>query len=95
MSKKSEKVIDLNDHRHDPHISGEAVCMCCRNEWIACAPTGTVDLECPKCHTHKGHFKYIVAKNGYHWQCNCGCMEFAITPDETYCPNCGATQEFD
>lgn len=83
----SPKVVNLNDHR--PHNSGVAVCMCCKHEWNACAPIGTTDLECPKCHTMKGHFKFECARLAPHWQCVCGNFYFCIIPAGSYCPNCG------
>lgn len=37
-----------------PHISGEAVCINCRHGWMAVAPLGTDELECPECKTLRG-----------------------------------------
>ena len=74
---------------------GEAFCLACASEWEAVAPVGTVELECPECHTHKGRFKFAYSAPEAHvWMCNCGNQLFNITPDGTFCPNCGTYQNF-
>jgi hypothetical protein len=32
-----------------PHFVHEAVCFYCRKKWVAVAPVGTQELECPEC----------------------------------------------
>lgn len=33
-----------------PHTMGQGVCKHCSHQWIAVAPTGAKELECPACH---------------------------------------------
>lgn len=76
-----------------PHTSGEAFCMTCDHNWVAVAPVGTVDLECPACHSMKGKFKFHHLRvEDDHWTCNCGNQFFHVTKKGTYCPNCGEWQ---
>ena len=86
------EVIDILSNQ--PHITGEATCLICKNEWIAVAPAGTVWLECPDCGLTKGHFKYACQTDDKEeWVCNCGCSLFKIVPRGVYCPLCGTWQE--
>lgn len=82
----------------DPHASGEAICMTCGHEWVAVAPItgGAHQLECPECHTMKGHFKWPFAPNAEDkiWACDCGCTQFWILADYHMCPNCGTKQVY-
>lgn len=32
-----------------PHFVHEAVCFYCTKMWVAVAPVGTTELECPQC----------------------------------------------
>jgi len=32
-----------------PHLVHEAVCFYCTKMWVAVAPVGTTELECPQC----------------------------------------------
>ena len=76
--------------KKDPHLAGDAVCLQCQYKWTAVAPTGTTQLECPECHTFKGVWMYPFRRvDEDHWKCGCGNIYFCITPDITYCPNCG------
>lgn len=89
------KVIDF-PQRDDPHVAGEAICLCCKHEWIATAPVGTHQLDCPECDTSKGVFKYPVEpRSEYIWQCDCGSNLFFVTPDFFQCYCCGDIQEFE
>lgn len=71
------KVVSLAAAREErtPHIAGEALCIGCRHEWVATAPTGTWQLECPECGTWKGVFRYPVGASvgDSYFRCNCGC----------------------
>lgn len=81
--------------RNDPHLSGEAICACCRHKWIAVAPVGTKELECPECGTFKGLFVNQVApRSEYLWECNCGCQIFFILKEGIQCYQCGDIQSF-
>lgn len=76
--------------------SGEAFCINCKHEWIAVCPTGTVQLECPKCLTMKGLFKYPFSPQpgSLIRVCNCGNELFYITPEGHMCANCGIYQSY-
>jgi hypothetical protein len=80
-----------------PHGTGEAFCYQCKHEWIAVAPVGTVQLECPNCLTMKGLFKFgfNVSDGELVRECNCGNQLFYLTPDGHLCANCGTYQEYD
>lgn len=86
-------VIDLAKIKEErsPHLSGNAVCIGCKNQWVAVAPVGTVDLECPNCSLPQGRFMQLVQDDDLHWTCNCGNQFFHITQKRTYCVVCGNT----
>jgi len=74
----------------EKHLSGEAICSACNKEWVAVAPVGTKELECPDCKTMKGLFKHHVAPvTNNLWQCNCGNKLFFITKGQIQCCECG------
>lgn len=74
-----------------PHLSGAAACMACHHSWVAVAPVGTYELECPECHAIKGYYINPVVYGEDIWQCNCGCCVFHIHPKiGPYCVNCAA-----
>lgn len=81
----------------DPFIEGKAICSHCRHEWEACAPAGTIDLECPECGGVKGLFKHPMGPGdgNERWECNCGCQIFMILPRSILCYECGIQQSFD
>ena len=84
--------------KEDPHLSGEAVCIGCRHEWVAVAPVGTWQLECPSCSTFNGIWRYPVgAQEGdAYFRCDCGCE--ALTAYKHHgmfhlkCMSCGLEQ---
>lgn len=80
---------------HDPHATGGAFCLQCNHEWVAVAPTGETQLQCPACKTHKGLFKFPCApQHEMLWTCRCGNQLFNMTPEGHFCPNCGTYQEY-
>jgi predicted RNA-binding Zn-ribbon protein involved in translation (DUF1610 family) len=83
--------------KREPHVTGEAKCMACRHEWVAVVPYGTEEpLECPKCGTSKGKFKfpYSPPKGSAIWVCNCGNdLFFKLSSGHLMCPNCGEYHE--
>jgi predicted RNA-binding Zn-ribbon protein involved in translation (DUF1610 family) len=85
------KIISLKQAQIDRrgHISGNAECLSCGNEWVVFAPVGVVWFECPKCHMQKGCMKGPCERAGLHWTCGCGNRLFYLTPDGEYCPRCG------
>jgi hypothetical protein len=90
-------VIDLAKHKEEnsPHLRGRVRCIGCKHEWEAVAPVGTTLLECPECDAHKGLWMgVIMPPERQIWTCNCGGELFYITPDGTFCPNCGVYQNF-
>lgn len=85
-------VIQIADAR--PHLAGPAHCIECGHRWQMVAPTGTTVLDCPGCGGRKGARFAMVEKDCAHWVCNCGNRLFFITPEKTYCGNCGMDQVF-
>ena len=85
--------------RKDPdvqHGSGAAFCIECGHEWVAVAPTGTTQLECPSCRTHKGKwkFEFMPAEGALVRECDCGNQLFYLTPEGHMCANCGIYQGY-
>jgi hypothetical protein len=80
----------------EPHGSGEAFCIACSHTWQAVAPVGTVDLECPSCHCHKGKwkFEFYPSESQLVRVCDCGNQLFYLTPDGHLCANCGIYQGY-
>jgi phage FluMu protein Com len=74
--------------------TGEAFCLNCLHEWVAVAPTGTIELECPKCKTMKGLYKFPFhpPEGTYMRECNCGNQLFYLTTEGHMCANCGVYQ---
>ena len=88
------EVIDLDKRRFNPTLSGKAICLCCKHEWVAVVPAGTIELECPECSTMKGVMKYPCSPaNRVVWECGCGCQLMYMTPDGCYCHVCGVKAE--
>ena len=81
--------------KSEPHMSGEAVCAACKNEWVAVAPVGVPLFECPACGTMRGRMKYsVVPASGVVWKCDCECDVFRITTKSALCINCGIQRDF-
>jgi len=78
-------------------LSGDAFCMACDHEWVATAPSGTVWLECPSCHTHRATFRFHcdVPNGTLVRECDCGNQLFYLTLQGHLCPNCGIYQQYD
>lgn len=90
------EVIDLSQARQErePHLSGAAQCIGCGHKWVAVAPIGTFELECPSCSLEKGRFVAPVLHGDVTWTCNCGNDLFRINRHaQVYCANCAALQE--
>ena len=87
------KVFDFAKAKQErePHLSGKALCLNCKNQWQAVAPVGTLDLECPNCSLPQGRFMGLVEDPDPHWTCNCGNQFFHITQKRIYCVSCGNT----
>lgn len=87
-------VIDLAQAKagKTPHLSGTAVCLACKHEWVAVAPVGAVWMECPACSLERGRYRGPVQLDRDHWRCHCGNDLFQATQDGMYCPNCGEWQ---
>lgn len=76
------------EEKPDPHLSGDAICTTCGNQWVAVAPVGTVHLTCPKCDRLQGVFKNAVEPEEA-WACNCGERLFWLTRHGSMCRTCG------
>ncbi len=74
-----------------PHCRGTAFCMTCKHEWDAVWPAGTVDIECPACHSMRGRSKFdVVPAAGSAWTCMiCDNQLFTLLQDRVHCPGCG------
>mgnify|MGYP006321819925 FL=1 len=84
-------VISLAEARaeREPHTSGKAKCQSCAHEWVAVAPVGTYELECPECAATKGYYLGAMLRGEETFVCNCGCDVFRISPVHgPYCVNC-------
>lgn len=79
----------------EEHLSGEALCIGCRHKWVAVAPVGTWQLECPSCGAMKGVFRLPVgAQEGdLYFSCACGCEALTAYKREgkfwIRCMSCG------
>lgn len=86
------EIISLAERKADPHISGEAICLVCRHEFVSVAPVVVVMLTCPRCDVQKAVMKYPCVRDAPRWECHCGNNLFHVTKDGYYCPNCGDWQ---
>ncbi|KEZ78328.1 hypothetical protein [Salinisphaera hydrothermalis] len=96
----NDKVVSLDEVRTErsPHVSGEALCMRCRHEWVAVTPVGHVaELECPGCGCHAGVMKATCtpADGVPIWVCKCGCDAFRAKVDGLLCISCGVEIGYD
>lgn len=75
---------------------GLAFCLHCKHEWQAVAPAGTLNLECPECHTMKGKWKFEFYPRDDQdvRSCLCGNQMFYLTPEGHLCANCGIYQRY-
>jgi hypothetical protein len=79
----------------EPHVTGEALCLGCRREWVCVAPVGVFRLECPSCGLMRGVFKQKVGAGPDEKNiiCMCDCEYFVMIrkKDHNYilCSNCG------
>lgn len=89
------EVIDLSARKLEksPHRSGPARCLNCKHAWVAVAPIGVFQLECPQCATAQGVFDGLSSSEGDQLQCDCGEMVFFIDRRGPYCCHCGARPE--
>ena len=79
----------------EPHLSGNAQCIGCKHRWVAVAPVGTMELDCPECGLNKGRFRNVCMpeKTKEIWVCGCGCDLFVVVKTDGYmCVNCGLYQ---
>ena len=56
------QIIQLDDHR--PHKAQYVACMKCAQDWVAVAPAGATNLECPSCGEMSGE---PVKYKNIHW----------------------------
>jgi DNA-directed RNA polymerase subunit RPC12/RpoP len=89
----------VKSEKKEPHTQGQAKCISCQHTWEAVVPSKDLEitdwLECPSCHLHKGLFNHPFRIGDTTWTCGCGCDVFRLTPEFTYCVNCGREQKFD
>ncbi len=87
-------IIKLDEHRENPHMAGEAICLKCYHIWTASVKIGTSMFLCPACKTHMGVMKYQIERDTPHKVCLCGCELFKQDIYGYYCPNCGDYQDY-
>jgi len=88
-------VVEIGKKKSDPHLSGEARCIACGHEWVAIAPTGGTELECPECRAMLGMFIWpTTPKSEMVWTCDCGCQLFYIVDTGNQCYRCGDVHRF-
>lgn len=77
-------------------MTGDAFCIGCDYQWVAVAPVGTVQLECPGCRSMKGIWKFCCKPEPdlLVRECNCGNQLFYLTPEGHCCANCGTYQRY-
>lgn len=80
------EVIDITSKL--PHLSGNALCLTCGHKWVAVAPIGTTEFECPECGTFKGVTCGLTCPDTI-LECECGNQHFYIDPDSPLCSRCG------
>ena len=79
----------------DPHLTGKALCLDCKHEWVSVAPVGAVWLECPACGLVRGRFwSFVSWVDKLHYACPCGYDVFFVHEDGIACPNCSLLQRF-
>lgn len=84
-------VVALDEQR--PHNRGLARCMECHHEWTAVVIVGKQFFDCERCGLERATFVGACCKTrDLHWTCLCGNDLFHMTPESTYCPNCGRDQ---
>lgn len=92
-------IIQFPGNQLESTSEGECVCSNpnCKHEWIGDAPAGATQVECPKCYTMQGHFKWPFGAqpDELAYECNCGCEDFFIMKKSmshspaVYCRGCG------
>jgi hypothetical protein len=90
------EVVSLAEYRAalEPHSSGVARCFACGYIWVATAPAGVHELECPVCRTMHGLFResFCLAEQ---LACDtCGCEAFRVGKGGVYCFRCGERMVF-
>ena len=79
-------------------VSGEAVCLACKHEYMAVAPTPVTEMECPNCGLFRSQYKYPIAPNEKEYMRKCDCdsvLFYLLEKDSTLlCQNCGEVQSF-
>lgn len=93
------EVVSLTKER--PHLCGEAICGQCRHEWVAVAPSGTTQFQCPECKSMRGVLKWPFgpSKGAQEFMHSCGGFDFFIQkkpgeqPD-VFCRKCGEVAEY-
>ena len=82
----------------EPHLSGEALCIGCRHKWVAVAPVGVWQLECPECSSMKGIWRNPIGADEVDsfFSCTCGCEAmtayFRQCVFHLKCMSCGTEQ---
>ena len=84
------ELVDINSAK--PNLTGDALCLCCGNKWVAVELIGAVEFECPECKTWKGVFVGMTAPKTV-LECGCGCQHFYLGDYGPMCSRCGTVEE--
>lgn len=91
----SAEIINLAEEKinRQPHMRGDARCIMCKHEWVAVAPAGTCELECPQCLAYRGYFMgAMITEDKVEYNCECGCNVYKIgSEQQVFCAKCGIT----
>jgi len=89
------KVVKIGKEKTETHLTGEARCVACGHNWVAAAPVGVMELECPGCQSMLGMFIWPTSpKSEKVWTCDCGCQLFYIVDVGNQCYRCGDIHTF-
>lgn len=84
-------IVDLTEYR--PHFTGPAKCLSCNHEWTAVCAVGTVEFQCPRCHTFKGVSIGMTAPQMV-FTCDCGNQHFYLGDGVYMCSRCGQHRDY-
>lgn len=94
------EVVQLKGDDVVRHLSGRALCLACKHEWVAVSEASKDsyegDLECPKCGVCRGQYKWPFQGPPAElvWTCPCDGTLFMLTLQGTRCVGCGRHQVF-
>lgn len=85
------KIVDILSRQ--PTLEGLIKCLACHHEWTSEETVGSVRIECPECHCHRGVWKFPISLvvGSMVFVCNkCEVDIFQLQPNGAKCMGCGA-----